>query len=117
VGPTKVSADRATELVRVEKVWTAHDIGKPQEPMLVVGQIEGSAYVALREIRSARRSFSKASTRRCPVNRPIKASGETSRSTRMAFPSCENVTSSPGCRLTASRNALGMTTCPYRPTL
>jgi hypothetical protein len=49
------------------------------------------------------------------VSRPIKAFGETTRSMRIAFPSCEKVTSSPGVRFTAFRKAAGITTCPSRP--
>jgi 4-hydroxybenzoyl-CoA reductase alpha subunit len=59
VGPTptysysaavvELSADRETGLVRVDKVWIAHDIGRSINPMLVVGQVEGSVYMALGE--------------------------------------------------------------------
>ena len=46
----EISADRETGLIRVDKVWIAHDIGKALNPMLVVGQIEGSVYMALGEV-------------------------------------------------------------------
>ena len=59
VGPTptysysaaavELSADRETGVVRVDKVWIAHDVGKAINPLLVVGQIEGSVYMALGE--------------------------------------------------------------------
>jgi len=59
VGPTptysysaavvELSADRATGIVRVDKVWIAHDVGKALNPMLVLGQIEGSVYMGLGE--------------------------------------------------------------------
>ncbi|HET7291823.1 MAG TPA: molybdopterin cofactor-binding domain-containing protein [Vicinamibacteria bacterium] len=59
VGPTptysysaavvEVSADRDTGIVRVDKVWIAHDVGKALNPMLVLGQIEGSVYMGLGE--------------------------------------------------------------------
>jgi CO/xanthine dehydrogenase Mo-binding subunit len=59
VGPTptysysaavvELVADRETGLVRIEKVWIAHDIGRSINPLLVIGQIEGSVYMALGE--------------------------------------------------------------------
>jgi CO/xanthine dehydrogenase Mo-binding subunit len=59
VGPTptysysaavvELSADREAGIVRVEKVWIAHDIGRSINPLLVLGQIEGSVYMALGE--------------------------------------------------------------------
>jgi CO/xanthine dehydrogenase Mo-binding subunit len=45
----EVSADRETGIVRVDKVWIAHDIGRSINPLLVIGQIEGSVYMALGE--------------------------------------------------------------------
>jgi 4-hydroxybenzoyl-CoA reductase alpha subunit len=59
VGPTptysysaaavELSADPETGIVRVDKVWIAHDIGRSLNPMLVLGQIEGSVYMGLGE--------------------------------------------------------------------
>jgi 4-hydroxybenzoyl-CoA reductase alpha subunit len=59
VGPTptysysaaavELSLDREAGLVRVDKVWIAHDIGKSINPMLVLGQVEGSVYMGLGE--------------------------------------------------------------------
>jgi 4-hydroxybenzoyl-CoA reductase alpha subunit len=59
VGPTptysysaaavELTADRATGLIRVDKVWIAHDVGKSINPLLVIGQVEGSVYMALGE--------------------------------------------------------------------
>jgi 4-hydroxybenzoyl-CoA reductase alpha subunit len=59
VGPTptysysaavvELSADRETGLLRIDKVWIAHDIGKSINPLLVIGQIEGSVYMGLGE--------------------------------------------------------------------
>jgi len=59
VGPTptysysasvvELSVDRETGIVRVDKVWIAHDVGKALNPMLVLGQIEGSVYMGLGE--------------------------------------------------------------------
>jgi 4-hydroxybenzoyl-CoA reductase alpha subunit len=59
VGPTptysysacvvELSADRETGLVRVDKVWIAHDVGRSINPLLVIGQVEGSVYMGLGE--------------------------------------------------------------------
>jgi CO/xanthine dehydrogenase Mo-binding subunit len=59
VGPTptysysaaavELSVDRETGFITVDKVWLAHDIGKAINPVLVIGQIEGSVYMALGE--------------------------------------------------------------------
>ena len=59
VGPTptysysaaavELSADRETGVIRIDKVWIAHDIGRALNPLLVVGQLEGSVYMALGE--------------------------------------------------------------------
>ena len=45
----EVRVDRATGDVRVEHVWIAHDIGRAINETLVIGQIEGSLYMALGE--------------------------------------------------------------------
>src|SRR5579884_3416375 len=45
----EVRVDPETGEVRVERVWIAHDIGRPINETLVVGQIEGSVYMALGE--------------------------------------------------------------------
>ena len=45
----ELSADRETGVIRVDKVWIAHDIGKSINPLLVIGQIEGSVYMGLGE--------------------------------------------------------------------
>ena len=37
-------------LSTVERIWIAHDIGKSINPMLVMGQVEGSVYMGLGEI-------------------------------------------------------------------
>jgi 4-hydroxybenzoyl-CoA reductase subunit alpha len=44
-----VNADVRTGLVEVEKVWIAHDVGRAINPLLVIGQVEGSVYMALGE--------------------------------------------------------------------
>lgn len=45
----EVRVDPETGVVRVERVWIAHDIGRAINETLVVGQIEGSVYMALGE--------------------------------------------------------------------
>ena len=45
----EVDVDVKTGEVRVPEVWVAHDIGRAINPMLVVGQVEGSIYMALGE--------------------------------------------------------------------
>ncbi|HEX6648451.1 MAG TPA: molybdopterin cofactor-binding domain-containing protein [Pyrinomonadaceae bacterium] len=46
----EVDVDPDTGIVVVERVWIAHDIGRSINPMLVMGQVEGSVYMALGEI-------------------------------------------------------------------
>jgi 4-hydroxybenzoyl-CoA reductase alpha subunit len=46
----EVDVDSATGIVTVERVWIAHDIGKSINPVLVMGQVEGSVYMGLGEI-------------------------------------------------------------------
>jgi 4-hydroxybenzoyl-CoA reductase alpha subunit len=46
----EVDVDESTGIVTVERVWIAHDIGKSINPVLVIGQVEGSVYMALGEI-------------------------------------------------------------------
>ncbi|HUG54356.1 MAG TPA: molybdopterin cofactor-binding domain-containing protein [Vicinamibacteria bacterium] len=69
VGPTptysysaaavEVSVDRETGLVRVEKVWIAHDVGRSINPLLVIGQVEGSVYMGLGEALMEEQAFRK----------------------------------------------------------
>jgi 4-hydroxybenzoyl-CoA reductase subunit alpha len=44
-----LEADARTGLVRVERVWIAHDVGRAINPLLVAGQVEGSVYMGLGE--------------------------------------------------------------------
>ncbi|HET7338804.1 MAG TPA: molybdopterin cofactor-binding domain-containing protein [Candidatus Dormibacteraeota bacterium] len=44
-----VDADPRTGLVKVNKVWIAHDVGRAINPLLVEGQVEGSVYMGLGE--------------------------------------------------------------------
>jgi 4-hydroxybenzoyl-CoA reductase alpha subunit len=46
----EVAVDPETGIVTVPKVWIAHDVGKCINPVLVVGQVEGSVYMGLGEI-------------------------------------------------------------------
>ncbi len=46
----EVDVDPDTGIVIVERIWIAHDIGKSINPMLVMGQVEGSVYMGLGEI-------------------------------------------------------------------
>ena len=69
VGPTptysysaaavELSVDRESGIIRVDKVWIAHDIGRSINPLLVVGQVEGSVYMALGEILMEEQAFRK----------------------------------------------------------
>jgi CO/xanthine dehydrogenase Mo-binding subunit len=43
--------------VRVPEVWIAHDIGRAINPMLVIGQVEGSVYMALGEALMEEQTF------------------------------------------------------------
>ncbi len=46
----EVDVDPDTGIVVVERVWIAHDVGRSINPMLVMGQVEGSVYMGLGEI-------------------------------------------------------------------
>jgi 4-hydroxybenzoyl-CoA reductase subunit alpha len=46
----EVDVDPLTGIVAVERVWIGHDIGKSINPVLVLGQVEGSVYMGLGEI-------------------------------------------------------------------
>ena len=45
----EVEVDEDTGIVKVEKIWVAHDCGKALNPVLVEGQMEGSAYMGFGE--------------------------------------------------------------------
>jgi len=69
VGPTptysysacvvELAADRETGIIRVDKVWIAHDVGRSINPLLVIGQVEGSVYMALGEVLMEEQAFRK----------------------------------------------------------
>ena len=46
----EVDVDASTGIVTVERVWIAHDVGKSINPVLVMGQVEGSVYMGLGEV-------------------------------------------------------------------
>jgi 4-hydroxybenzoyl-CoA reductase subunit alpha len=45
----EVDVDPETGMVAVERVWIAHDVGQAINPVLVLGQVEGSVYMGLGE--------------------------------------------------------------------
>src|SRR6266478_551463 len=45
----EVDVDASTGIVTVERIWIAHDVGKSINPVLVMGQVEGSVYMGLGE--------------------------------------------------------------------
>jgi 4-hydroxybenzoyl-CoA reductase alpha subunit len=45
----ELGVDLETGLIRIDKVWLAHDVGKAINPRLVIGQIEGGVYMGLGE--------------------------------------------------------------------
>ena len=45
----EVEVDPQTGITRVPKVWIAHDVGQSINPLLVIGQVEGSVYMGLGE--------------------------------------------------------------------
>jgi len=53
----EVDCDSRTGEVRVPEVWIAHDIGRAINPMLVIGQVEGSVYMALGEALMEEQAF------------------------------------------------------------
>src|SRR5207302_7000447 len=58
-----VDADERTGLVAVNKVWIAHDVGRAINPLLVVGQVEGSVYMALGEALMEEQAYRRGSHR------------------------------------------------------
>lgn len=60
----EVEVDPETGLYRVEHVWIAHDIGRAINPVLTIGQVEGSVYMGLGEAMMEEQVF-----RRLPKSR------------------------------------------------
>ena len=44
-----LDADARSGLITVNRVWIAHDVGRAINPLLVIGQVEGSVYMGLGE--------------------------------------------------------------------
>jgi CO/xanthine dehydrogenase Mo-binding subunit len=55
----EVSVDRESGIVRVDRVWIAHDVGRSINPLLVIGQVEGSVYMGLGEALMEEQAFRK----------------------------------------------------------
>jgi len=53
----EVEVDPGTGLYNVDKVWIAHDIGRALNPVLALGQIEGSVYMGLGEAMMEEQAF------------------------------------------------------------
>jgi 4-hydroxybenzoyl-CoA reductase alpha subunit len=53
----EVACDPRTGEIRVPTVWVAHDIGRAINPTLVLGQVEGSVYMALGEALMEEQTF------------------------------------------------------------
>jgi CO/xanthine dehydrogenase Mo-binding subunit len=56
----QVEVDPETGFVRVEKIWVAHDCGRALNPVLVEGQMEGSAYMGFGEALMEAQTFKNA---------------------------------------------------------
>ncbi|MGE5264428.1 MAG: xanthine dehydrogenase family protein molybdopterin-binding subunit [Acidobacteriota bacterium] len=54
-----VSVDTDTGIVTVDKLWLAHDGGRAINPLLVIGQAEGSAYMGMGEALMEESAFRK----------------------------------------------------------
>ncbi|WP_084658295.1 xanthine dehydrogenase family protein molybdopterin-binding subunit [Thermogemmatispora onikobensis] len=54
-----VAVDSETGEVKVEKLWLAHDVGQAINPLLVAGQVEGSAYMGYGEALMEQQIFRK----------------------------------------------------------
>jgi CO/xanthine dehydrogenase Mo-binding subunit len=52
-----LDADARSGLIRVNKIWIAHDVGRAINPLLVEGQVEGSVYMGLGEALMEEQSF------------------------------------------------------------
>ncbi len=45
----EIAADEETGMIKLEKVWVAHDIGRALNRNLAIGQVEGGVYMGLGE--------------------------------------------------------------------
>src|SRR5437667_2562221 len=48
-GVVELEVDAETGIIKVHKIWIAHDIGRAINPLLAIGQVEGSVYMGLGE--------------------------------------------------------------------
>jgi 4-hydroxybenzoyl-CoA reductase alpha subunit len=55
----ETAVDLETGVVRVERIWIAHDIGRAVNQTLTVGQVEGGVYMALGEVLMEEQVFRK----------------------------------------------------------
>jgi 4-hydroxybenzoyl-CoA reductase subunit alpha len=62
----EVSVDEETGFIQVEKIWIAHDCGKALAPVLVEGQMEGSAYMGAAEAIMEAQTFHPTGLHRAP---------------------------------------------------
>jgi 4-hydroxybenzoyl-CoA reductase alpha subunit len=64
----ELSVDPETGWIRVERVHLAHDVGRAINPVLVVGQVEGSVYMGLGEALMEEQTFraNRRGVHRCP---------------------------------------------------
>jgi 4-hydroxybenzoyl-CoA reductase alpha subunit len=62
----EVTVDEETGFIAVEKIWIAHDCGKALAPVLVEGQMEGSAYMGAAEAIMEGQTFHDSGLHRCP---------------------------------------------------
>lgn len=62
----EVEVDEETGFVKVEKIWIAHDCGKALAPVLVEGQMEGSAYMGAAEAQMEQHTFHPNGLHRAP---------------------------------------------------
>jgi len=63
----EVEVDAGTGLYEVRKVWMAHDIGRALNPVLALGQIEGSIYMGLGEAVMEEQAFRRLPKRLSPA--------------------------------------------------
>jgi 4-hydroxybenzoyl-CoA reductase subunit alpha len=75
----EVTVDRQTGIVRVDRVWVAHDCGRALNPVMVEGQIEGSVYMGYAEALMEAHVFDKRGLHTGPnlLDYPIPTSMET----------------------------------------
>ncbi len=62
----EVEVDPETGFVEVRKIWVAHDCGRALNPVLVEGQMEGSAYMGFAEAVMEAHVFKETGLHSCP---------------------------------------------------